>query len=328
MKASPRLLLAMACAALLPACGENDRDDTNPFVSAARTVPPPVQAALVFTSSLYTLLPGAGRDIYAVNADGGGLTRLTFCNDGGFCDYAEAAPAPDRDRVGVRKVSVDSNGDGLVSESDGAGLFFLDLRRGVEAPLVPASRRVSGADWAPSSGDFFIYSALPGGSGNEDLFIVNFNGTEDTALTCALGSSAPCDPTIRERRPRLDRLESQAVIERVDAAGNSVIVLFANAVSQASLTTGPHDADPAFSPDNRRVAFRRLVDPAANDGQGSWDIYSIGVTRPACRSWPAAAGCSAARRTGGKTVSCGPRPTRAANAWWSRPPTARRRERS
>lgn len=277
MKALPRLWPAVLAAALLPGCGENSRDQTNPFASATATVPPPASAALLFTSSLYSLTAGAGREIYAADADGGGVTRLTFCNQLNACDYAEAAPAPDRDRVGARRVSVDTNGDGRIDEADGAALLFMDLGRGVEAALVPASRRVSGVDWAPNTGDFFIYSALPGGGGNEDLFLVNYNGLEDRDLSCPLNAPTPCDATIRERRPRLDGLESQAIYQRVDASGASVIALFVNSVSQVALSSGPNDADPVFSPDNRRVAFRRLTSASANDGQGSWDILTVAV---------------------------------------------------
>jgi hypothetical protein len=208
MKALPRLWPAVLAASLLSGCGENERDQTNPFASATATVPPPASAALLFTSSLYSLTAGSGREIYAADADGGRVTRLTFCNQAAICDYAEAAPAPDRDRVGARRVSVDTNGDGRIDEADGAALLFVDLGRGVEAGLVPASRRVSGVDWAPNTGDFFIYSALPGGGGNEDLFLVNYNGLEDRDLSC------PQSRRVRVtrpsgRRPRLSTASSR-----------------------------------------------------------------------------------------------------------------------
>jgi hypothetical protein len=277
MKALPRLWPALLAASLLPSCGENSRDQTNPFASAAQTVAPPSTAALLFTSSLYTLTAGAGREIYSASADGSNVSRLTYCNQASACDYAEAAPSPERERVGARRVSVDTNGDGRLNEADGAGLVFVDLRRGVEALLVPASRRVSGVDWAPNTGDFFIYSALPGGGGNEDLFIISYKGAEDRSLTCPVNAPTPCDVLVRERRPRLDSLESQAVFQRVDAAGASQVVLFANSSSQIALSSGPNDADPVYSPDNRRVAFRRLTNASANGGQGDWDILTVAV---------------------------------------------------
>jgi hypothetical protein len=277
MKATSRLVPGVLLACLLPACNNNERDNENPFAQNARTVPPPTSAALIFTTNLYALASGAGRELFAVNADGSGLVRLTFCNETSFCDYAEASPAPDRERVGARRASVDTNGDSSVNEADGAALVFVDLRRGVEALLIPASRFVSGVDWAPDSGDFFVYSALPGGGGSEDLFLVEFNGQNDRNLTCPSDAISQCVVGVRERRPRLDSLESVAAFQRVDAAGNSVIAIFSAVNNQPVITSGANDSDPVFAPDSRRVAFRRLTNASANGGLGSWDILSVAV---------------------------------------------------
>lgn len=277
MKASPplRLCVPALLLAALPACNSNSRDNTNPFAASAQTTPPPKGAALIFASAVFTLTPGAPRELYAVNADGSNLTRLTFCNNTSLCDYAEASPAPDRERVGARRASVDTNGDGLIDETDGTALVFLDLKRGVEALLVPASRRVTGVDWAPSTGDFFVYSALPAGGGNEDLFAINYNGVNDRNLTCPSDASAQCNVAVRERRPRLDVSESAAAFQRIDASGASLVAIFGSFSNQPALTAGPNDADPVFSPDARHVAFRRQTDATANDGLGSWDIVTV-----------------------------------------------------
>ena len=243
----PRLAPVYLLVALLPACS-NTRDNVNPFAGAAQTVPPPQGTALIFASTVYTLTPGAGRELFAVNADGSNLTRLTFCNNSSACDYAEASAAPDRVRVGARRASVDNNGDGRIDEADGTALVFLDLSRGVEAALVPASRRVSGVDWAPSAGTFLIYSALPAGGGSEDIFTIDYNGKNDRNLTCPSDPSAQCNAALRERRPRLNKAESAAVYQRVDAAGTSLTAIFLTSVNQPVVTAGPNDADPVFSP--------------------------------------------------------------------------------
>ena len=277
MKALPSLprAFALLVVVLLPGCN-NSRDNSNPFAGAAQTVAPPKGSALIFASSIYSTTPGAGRELFAVDADGANLTRLTFCNNSaGICDFAEAAPAADRVRVGARRASVDNNGDGLINETDGMGLVFMNLSRGVEAVLVPASRRVSGVDWAPSTSDFFVYSALPAGGGNEDLFTIDFNGQNDRNLTCPADPTTQCNVAVRERRPRLDSGESAAAFQRIDATGTSVIAIFASFGNQPALTTGPADADPVFAPDTRHVAFRRLTDAAANGGKGSWDIVTV-----------------------------------------------------
>ena len=82
---------------------------------------------------------------------------------------------------------------------------------------------------------------------------------------------------VRERRPRLDSLESVAAFQRVDAAGASVVAFFSTSPTSRPSPAGPNDSDPVFSPDNRRVAFRRLTNAAANDGRGSWDILSVAI---------------------------------------------------
>jgi hypothetical protein len=271
-----RLAPALLLAALLPACN-NSRDNTNPFASASVTVPPPDGAALIFMSSVYSLNVGAGREIYSASADGSNVTRLTFCNTVSACDYAEAAPAPDRIRVGARRASIDTNGDGQVNEADGTALIFLDLKRGVEALLAPASRIVTGVDWASSTGTFFIYSGLPAGGGNQDLFTMDYNGQNDRNLSCPADSTAQCVTTVREVRPRLNPTESAAVFERVDASGASQVAFFQSVSNQPALTTGPSDSDPVFSPDTTHVAFRRRTDASANDGRGSWDIMTVAI---------------------------------------------------
>src|SRR5688572_23411383 len=148
----PAALVPLALLAALPACN-NSRDDQNPFADTTRTVPPPSTAALLFVSSVRSQSAGTGREVYAVNLDGSGVTQLTFCNDdrlARLCDYAEASSSPERNRVIVRRAATDTDGNGRVDEADGLALVFVDLQRGVEAVLVPAERRVSGVDWGAS----------------------------------------------------------------------------------------------------------------------------------------------------------------------------------
>jgi Tol biopolymer transport system component len=266
-------------AAGLPACNNNSRDDTNPFAGAARTVPPPKGAALLFASGVWSTSAGAPRELYSVKLDGSEVTQLTFCNDvvnGVQCDTVEASSAPDALRVAARRAAVDTNGDGQVTEADGTALAFVDLKRGVEALLVPSARRVSGVDWAPN-GDIIAYSSLPAGGGTEDLFRIDFNGQNDTNLTCPDPTTA-CNGSLRERRPRIDPLETIAVFERIDTSiGQAQVALFQTSASIPILTSGPNDADPAFSPDGRRVVFRRLTNATANGGLGSWDILTVAI---------------------------------------------------
>src|SRR5262245_29478033 len=134
--------------ALLASC-KSEFD--NPFANATRTVPPRATAAVIFVSNIHAN-PGANRELFAVDLDGTGLTQLTFCSSAAPCDTSAVSPAPDRQRVIVRRRE-DANSDSRLDTADGNALVFVDLTRGVQSPLVPATNQVAAIDWAPTGED-------------------------------------------------------------------------------------------------------------------------------------------------------------------------------
>jgi hypothetical protein len=263
----PPMLLATA----LAACQDSTSSPTEAAV--LQGVPPPAGSDLVFTAAGWA--PGATaftpREIFAVDASGSGLTRLTFCNAGGSCDYADVAPSASPGRVMARRLR------GATAE-----IAFLDLARGVEAVVVPSTSSPTGIDW-PRAGGVIVYSGGRSGpavpSGSDDLFRAEQNGTGVQGLTDT--------GEVSESRPRLDAAARILVYERRAAGDRSVAVLFAGALQQFTLTSGAagaalpdgsyrigSDADPAFSPDARFVVLRRLR-AAGTDGRGQWDIVVV-----------------------------------------------------
>jgi Tol biopolymer transport system component len=287
---------AIAAAALLGAC--NTTYD-NPFVNSNPTVAPRADATIVYTSNGYATRPGSPDEVFAVGDGGAGVTRLTFCNnDTRRCSSVEAAPAPDRFRVALRRVDTDSNKDGQLTAADGEALLVVDLARSVEGGLLQSNAKVSGIDWSPT-GDVLVYSAA-GEGGIEDLYRADPNGQNTRNLTST--------NTVRERRPRIDPSGSAAVFERIDVDGKGQIWLFTSTGAQVRVTTGgdgsaalagtPYvvgsDADPDYSPDGRSVVFRRLTG-TGNGTLGTWDIMTARldgtglttiVTGPAFRGAP------------------------------------------
>ena len=287
---------AIVAAALLGAC--NTTYD-NPFANSNPTVAPRADATIVYASNGYASRPGAPDEVFAVGDGGAGVTRLTFCNnDTRHCSSVEAAPAPDRLRVALRRVDTDSNKDGQLTAADGEALLVVDLARSVEGGLLQSNARVSGIDWSPS-GDVLVYSAA-GEGGIEDLYRADPNGQNTRNLTST--------NTVRERRPRIDPSGSAALFERIDVDGKGQIWLFSSTGTQVRVTTGgdgsaalagtPYligsDADPDYSPDGRSVVFRRLTG-GGNGALGTWDILTARldgtglttlVTGPAFRGAP------------------------------------------
>jgi hypothetical protein len=265
---------AFVLALLLPACSSNF---PNPFADTTRTAVPRASAAVLFTSNLHAQA-GAPREAFAVDADGSNPTQLTFCSTAPRpCDTLEVSAAPDRQRVIVRR-RLDANNDGRLDASDTVSMLFVDLSRGTEASLVPATSDVSGLDWSPT-GDVLVYAGI-GQGGLEDLWRMDPNGQNNRNLTSS--------PTVRERRLRVDPSGTVAVFERIETGGKAAVYLFVDQLRQGALSSGgpgtdtlagtPYivgsDADPDFSPDGGTVVLRRLTGTGAG-GLGTWDLLTV-----------------------------------------------------
>lgn len=250
---------------------------SNPFENSNQMSPPPAGADIVFAANTYASRPGSGRDLFAVEDTGAGVTRLTFCNNADRrCEYLEAIPGSTRARQAVRRL-IDTDGDGRITATDGESLRILDLERAVEGELVAANAHVSGADWSP--GEEVLYYSAAGQNALDDLYQISSNGQSNQNLTLT--------GTLRERRPRFSAGGTSLAFERIEGTGRGQIWV-ATSLGLRALTPGgtagealagtPYvvgsDADPVFSPDGRSLLFRRLV-ATGNGGLGVWDLLTI-----------------------------------------------------
>jgi Tol biopolymer transport system component len=259
-----RRVCVAATIALTAACGSNS---SNPFTTATKA--PSADAVLLFASGSWAADPGQPRELFALNIDGTKLEQLTSCAQASpACDFVQVAPSPDRNRLAAIRTTPEA-------AAGATTLYFMDLSRGAEKPIFE-NRRVESVDYSPDA-SFILYTALPTGTQTtaEDLFYSSPDGTAEQNLT----STAD----FRERAPRVDPFATTAVYEGIDSTGVGRIYLF----SQTRLTSGPAggaplpdtayvvgaDADPAFSPDGKSVAFRRLTG-VGNGGLGTWDLMT------------------------------------------------------
>jgi len=273
-----RRLVVLASGLVLGVAGCS-RNDPNPFLLQNVTSLPRPADTVIFTSNGYSAEGGLPREVFSAGAAGDPL-RLTHCNnESRICDAVEAVPSRDGRRIVERRISEDTNRDGQISEADGASLVLIDLARGVEGPLVPASRSVSGIDWSPAE-DLLVYTAASE-QGVEDLFRIDPTGSNDASVIVTVG--------LRERRPRFDPTGSTVAFERIDSDAKGRIYVL-NFPQPGQITSGgpgseplagtPYvvgsDADPVYSPDGREIAFRRLV-ATGNGGFGIWHVLAVSV---------------------------------------------------
>jgi Tol biopolymer transport system component len=266
MRQKGALPAAWLLAIVLPGCNP---EYPNPFPVGGAAMPPPAGAALVFTSGAWSSTPGAGRELYAIGADGSNPTRLTFCNSSTeACDTETASLDPEGKKVAMTRAKASVNGISLV---------YGDLTRGVEADIAPATAIVNGIDWS-FSGTVLAYGGR-GEGGLEDLFRADTNGANSANLTST--------PTVRERKPRIDFGTTIVTYERIESGGKSEVFVFVTGTQQARVSpAGPggallpgtpylvgSDADPCFSPDTTSLAFRRLTAVDAS-GLGTWDVVT------------------------------------------------------
>jgi len=265
-------LAAVLVAVLVAGCSD-DPENLLDTLSFSRS--PSEDAVVIYVSGAWTEETGQPRELFAVDADGTEVERLTSCTQqSNPCDYLQVAPSSNRDRIVAVRGTIE--GDPLAT-----ALYFVDLGRSVETIITPA-RRVQGADWAFDD-SFLVYST----GDVENLFGVRPNGDDNETLTQT--------PDQRERSPRIDRsLRGAAYEEFEQTPGKSGIFVFffqggeGGDNPSARFTDGgpgsevlpgtPYivgsDASPAFAPDSQQMVFRRLTG-TGNGGLGTWDLYLV-----------------------------------------------------
>ena len=209
--------------------------------------PPDVQGPRIVFVSLRDL----NNELYIMNADGSGVTRLT---NNPAVDY-DPACSPDGTRLAFMSRR-DGNNEIYVMNSDGIGVTRL-TNNGAE-------------DWDPAwSGDGSRIAFVSDRDGNAEIYIMNATGGAATRVT---------DNTISDRWPSWSPDGNHIVLTSPRSGNDELLIKDLLTGDVTRLTNNPADDwDPEWSPDGRRIAF-------VSNRDGNEEIYvrdadSGGVTR-------------------------------------------------
>ena len=250
--------------------------------------PPPSRTGLIAFASNHG--GGSSLDVYTMNADGSGATRLT---DNG-ADNRDPAWSPDGARLayvstldGGAEIDV-MNADGSSPvevtcgfdsarkpawSSDGLHLAFSAVTHGNEtlylmnadgsglSPLMPGQNS-SAPTWAPD-GTRIAFIALF--QNVADLFVANLDGSGQMRLTTETASPIGQGDDDPDWSPDGMRIAFK------DASGN-IALINADGSGLRRLTTGGGAANPNWSPDGRKIAF----DQVSGGASAIWVVNADG----------------------------------------------------
>ena len=226
------------------------------------------------------------KEIYVMNADGTGQTRLTnnqaFENDPAWSpDGSKIAFGSDRDGNGeIYVMNADGTGqtrltnnsaeewypawspDGskiaFQSDRDGNGEIYVMNANGTGQTRLTNNPAEEGAPaWSPDGSKIAFFSDRDGGV--MEVYVMNANGTGQTNLT---------------NNPAWDRgadwsPDGSQIVFHSDRNGDpmEVYVMKANGTDQTRLTNNPaYDGYPSWSPDGSQIAFQ-------SDRDGNLEVY-------------------------------------------------------
>jgi dipeptidyl aminopeptidase/acylaminoacyl peptidase len=228
--------------------------------------PLPATAEILFTSTRDTST--SRKEIYAMDAQGGDVTRITFTNENHFV------------------VGIDGSNRYVVATrgtENKKRLWLLDLQTGEETPLTDAENHAEGRSFSPD-GEWIVFWMIRSGETQADIYKIRRDGSEVTNLTNS-PAAIEFDPAWSWDGTRIAFVcntgsPNRFVLKTMSADGDDVKTVYdpANAIATERFPAGVYD--PSWSPDGSAILVDQPVKftgEGENGTAGVWHTLRIRV---------------------------------------------------
>jgi Tol biopolymer transport system component len=177
--------------------------------------------------------------IYVMNSDGSGVTQLSLAGD------TEPTWSPDGRQLAFSR----NQRDVFKMLQNGSGQTQLTFVDAFATGL---------GSWSPDGAKIAFYSPFEGGAGNEEIYVMNADGTAVTRLTNLAGN---------DRDPKWSPDGTKIMFEQGAFAATEIYVMNSDGTNLVNLTNNPAvERTPDWSPDGTKIAF-------ASNRDGNHEIY-------------------------------------------------------
>ncbi|MDM7999837.1 MAG: hypothetical protein QUS33_07535 [Dehalococcoidia bacterium] len=240
------------------ACREKPGEDE----TSQRIRPLPETAEILFVSNRDT--HSSRREIYAMDARGNNITRITFTNENHFVVGVDASR---------RYVAATRGTDNKKR------LWLLDLQTGEETPLTDAANHAEGRSFSPD-GEWIVFWMILSGESQADIYKIRRDGSELTNLTQS-PAAIDFDPSFSRDGSRIAFISNTGypnrfVLKTMSAEGGDVKTVCdpQDAIATERFPAGVYD--PSWSPSGDALVFTqpiRFTGEGENGTAGVWHTF-------------------------------------------------------